>query len=196
MSATDIDVRPDGSSFVAHLQGRSVRVRVGLSGRFNVDNALAALAAAEVAGVDPETAAEGIALCPGVPGRMERVDAGQPFTVLVDYAHSPDSLVSVLRTARDLVAPGDAGSRGTGRVLVVVGCGGDRDAGKRPLVGRAAAELADVAVLTSDNPAQRGPGGHPRRGGARRGQRPRRHRARRDRPPHGHRAGAGARQRR
>jgi UDP-N-acetylmuramoyl-L-alanyl-D-glutamate--2,6-diaminopimelate ligase len=102
-----------------------------------------------VAGVDLDAAVAGVAALSGVPGRMERVDVGQPFSVLVDYAHTPDSLENVLRAARRL-----AGDR---QVLVVVGCGGDRDRAKRPLMGRAAAELADVAVLTSDNPRSEDP---------------------------------------
>jgi UDP-N-acetylmuramoyl-L-alanyl-D-glutamate--2,6-diaminopimelate ligase len=125
-----------------------VPVRTRLPGRFNVANALLALAMAEAAGVDPVDGRRGIAELAGVPGRMERVEAGQPFTVLVDYAHTPDSVENVLRAARDLT---------DGRVIVVVGCGGDRDAEKRPLMGRAAAALSDLAVLTSDNPRSEDP---------------------------------------
>jgi UDP-N-acetylmuramoyl-L-alanyl-D-glutamate--2,6-diaminopimelate ligase len=93
--------------------------------------------------MDPDVAAKGVAGLPGVPGRMERVDAGQGFTALVDYAHTPAAVETLLRTVR-AVTPG--------RVIVVLGCGGDRDRGKRPLMGKAAVEGADVAVLTSDNP--------------------------------------------
>ena len=146
--ASDIDLAPDGSTFTAHLRGRSVRVRTWLPADFNVSNALVAMALAEATGIDPDVAAEGLARCRGVPGRMERVDAGQPFTVLVDYAHTPDSVEHVLHAARQLTR---------GRVISVVGCGGDRDAGKRPLMGRAAAEASDLAVLTSDNPRSEDP---------------------------------------
>jgi UDP-N-acetylmuramoyl-L-alanyl-D-glutamate--2,6-diaminopimelate ligase len=148
VTATDVVTGPRGSTFTAVLGGRRVPVRTQLPGHFNVANSLLALAIADVAGIDLEAAATGIAALPGVPGRMERVEAGQPFTVLVDYAHTPDSVENVLHAARALT---------DGRVIVVVGCGGDRDAAKRPLMGRAAAELADLAVLTSDNPRSEDP---------------------------------------
>ena len=119
-----------------------------LPGRHNVANALAALAAARVLGVERDAIARGLERVHAVPGRMERVDAGQPFTVLVDYAHKPEALAQVLRTARAL---------GEGRVICVFGCGGDRDREKRPVMGRIAAELADVAIVTSDNPRSEDP---------------------------------------
>jgi UDP-N-acetylmuramoyl-L-alanyl-D-glutamate--2,6-diaminopimelate ligase len=120
-----------------------------LRGRFNRENTLAAVALARLLGV-PETAIdEGIAAAPSVPGRFETVDEGQPFTVVVDYAHTPDSLANVLRTARELTS---------GRLICVFGCGGDRDRGKRPEMGRIASELADVAIVTSDNPRSEEPG--------------------------------------
>ena len=146
--ATDIVAGADGSAFTAILRTATVPVRVALPGLFNVANSLLALAAAEAVGLAPDVAAEGIAQCRGVPGRMEPVAAGQPFTVLVDYAHTPDSLANVLRSVRELT---------TQRVLVVVGCGGDRDAGKRPVMGRVAAEFADEAIFTSDNPRSEDP---------------------------------------
>ena len=125
------------------LDGTALKLR----GRFNVENALAALHAARVLGIDDATIGRGIERVDAVPGRMEEVDEGQPFTVLVDYAHKPDALEQVLRTAREL---GD-------RVICVFGCGGDRDREKRPLMGRVAAELADVAIVTSDNPRSEDP---------------------------------------
>jgi UDP-N-acetylmuramoyl-L-alanyl-D-glutamate--2,6-diaminopimelate ligase len=113
-----------------------------------VSNAVAAIAALAVAGVPVQDAVRGVAELPGVPGRMERVDAGQPFLAVVDYAHTPDAVERLLSAVR-AVTPG--------KVVVVLGCGGDRDRGKRPAMGRAAAEGADVAVLTSDNPRSEDP---------------------------------------
>jgi UDP-N-acetylmuramoyl-L-alanyl-D-glutamate--2,6-diaminopimelate ligase len=143
VTAAGVQTSPAGSAFEADVGGETVSVETGLPGRFNVTNTLCALAAADVVGVPTAQAVAGIASLRGVPGRMERVDAGQAFTVLVDYAHTPDSLEHVLRAARDL---------GSQRVLVVVGCGGERDREKRPLMGEVATSLADVAFLTSDNP--------------------------------------------
>jgi UDP-N-acetylmuramoyl-L-alanyl-D-glutamate--2,6-diaminopimelate ligase len=143
--ATDVDVGSDGVSF--RVDGREVRSP--LRGAFNVQNILAALAAARQVGIDEDVAIRGIGAVRDVPGRFEPVDAGQSFQVLVDYAHTPDSVENVLRAARVLA--------GAGRVLVVLGCGGDRDRGKRPLMGEAATRLADLAVITSDNPRSEDP---------------------------------------
>lgn len=142
----------EGSRF--RLLGPSrVAVDAGtaLPGAFNVENASLAVVALVEAGIALEAAVDGVRGCAGVPGRMERVDAGAPFLSLVDYAHSPDALELLLATARDLVDSAD------GRVLVVVGCGGDRDPYKRPVMGAIAARDADVAVLTSDNPRSEDP---------------------------------------
>ncbi len=136
----------DGGGF--RPVGGEIEVRTGLPGDFNVANALGAFAAARALGVDPEVAAEGLARAPRVPGRFEPVEEGQGFAVLVDYAHTPDSLENVLRAARRLTA---------GDLIVVFGAGGDRDREKRPLMGRAAAELADLAIVTSDNPRSEDP---------------------------------------
>ncbi|HKI22048.1 MAG TPA: UDP-N-acetylmuramoyl-L-alanyl-D-glutamate--2,6-diaminopimelate ligase [Gaiellaceae bacterium] len=119
-----------------------------LQGRFNHENTLAAVALARLVGVPEAAIEQGLAEAPSVPGRFESVDEGQPFSVIVDYAHTPDSLANVLRTARDLA---------TGRLICVFGCGGDRDRGKRPEMGRIAAELADVPIVTSDNPRSEAP---------------------------------------
>ena len=119
-----------------------------LQGRFNHENTLAAVALARLVGVPEAAVEQGLAEAPSVPGRFESVDEGQPFSVIVDYAHTPDSLANVLRTARDLA---------TGRLICVFGCGGDRDRGKRPEMGRIAAELADVPIVTSDNPRSEAP---------------------------------------
>ncbi|BAU82617.1 UDP-N-acetylmuramoyl-L-alanyl-D-glutamate--2, 6-diaminopimelate ligase [Streptomyces laurentii] len=119
-----------------------------LPGPFNVANTLAAIATLATAGIDPKTAADGVAAVPGVPGRLEKVDAGQPFLAVVDYAHKTDAVESVLRSLRE-VTPG--------RLHIVIGCGGDRDTTKRGPMGAAAARLADTAVLTSDNPRSEDP---------------------------------------
>ena len=122
-------------------------VDLKLRGRFNVANALGALAAARLLGIDDETAAAGLETVAAVPGRFESVDEGQPFAVVVDYAHTPDALANVLRTAREL----------GGRVICVFGAGGDRDREKRPHMGRVASELADLVVVTTDNPRSEDP---------------------------------------
>lgn len=143
---------PSGTAFTleSRRDGARVEVRTALVGPFNVANALAAATAARAAGVPLDAVARGLAAPVVVPGRLERVDAGQPFTVLIDYAHTPDALERVLGAARALAAPGAA-------VSVVYGCGGDRDRAKRPLMGEVAARLADRAYLTSDNPRSEDP---------------------------------------
>jgi UDP-N-acetylmuramoyl-L-alanyl-D-glutamate--2,6-diaminopimelate ligase len=123
-------------------------VRLPLVGDFNVSNGLVAAGCALALGISLEQVAHGLDAAAQVPGRLERVEEGQPFSVLVDYAHTPDGLRNALETARGLAA---------GRVLVVFGCGGDRDRAKRPLMGAVAAELADVAIVTSDNPRTEDP---------------------------------------
>ncbi|HEX6844930.1 MAG TPA: UDP-N-acetylmuramoyl-L-alanyl-D-glutamate--2,6-diaminopimelate ligase [Actinomycetota bacterium] len=147
----DAEVRPDnlvvgiaGSRFTA----AGIPVETRLRGAFNVVNALGAVAAGLLLDVDEDEIAAGIASVTGVPGRLEPIDEGQPFAVLVDYAHTPDSLASVLDAARGL---------GQGRVIVVFGAGGDRDRGKRPLMGKVAVGGADVVVVTSDNPRSEEP---------------------------------------
>ncbi|HEX5763462.1 MAG TPA: UDP-N-acetylmuramoyl-L-alanyl-D-glutamate--2,6-diaminopimelate ligase [Solirubrobacterales bacterium] len=146
--ARDVSFDAGGSSFTIVERDGEIPVRTRLPGHFNVANALAAFAAARALGVDSDVAAAGLTAAAPPPGRFEPVDEGQPFTVLVDYAHTPDSLENVLRAARRLTE---------GRLLAVFGAGGDRDAGKRPHMGRAAAELSDLAVVTSDNPRSESP---------------------------------------
>jgi UDP-N-acetylmuramoyl-L-alanyl-D-glutamate--2,6-diaminopimelate ligase len=124
-------------------------IDVKLQGRFNIENALGALAAGRLLGIPDDAIARGIESIRGVPGRFESVDEGQPFAVIVDYAHKPGALENVLRAARDL-AP-------AGRVICVVGAGGDRDRGKRPVMGRLTSELADISIVTSDNPRSEDP---------------------------------------
>ena len=125
-----------------------IPIEARLRGRFNMQNILAAVAIARLIGVPSEAVATGVERLGGVPGRFETIDEGQPFSVIVDYAHTPDSLANVLRTARELT---------TGRLICVFGCGGDRDRGKRPEMGRIAAELSDVPIVTSDNPRSEEP---------------------------------------
>jgi UDP-N-acetylmuramoyl-L-alanyl-D-glutamate--2,6-diaminopimelate ligase len=124
-------------------------VELKLPGRFNLENALAAAAAARSLGIGEGAIKQGIEAVDRVPGRFERVDEGQPFTVLVDYAHTPGALETALEAAREL-APG-------GRLICVFGAGGDRDRAKRPLMGQVVAELADVTLVTSDNPRSEDP---------------------------------------
>ncbi|MDQ1697250.1 MAG: UDP-N-acetylmuramoyl-L-alanyl-D-glutamate--2,6-diaminopimelate ligase [Frankiaceae bacterium] len=130
-------------------QGESHPVHVSLPGRFNLRNAALAFVGLVEAGMPPEAVAAGIAGLASVPGRMERVDRGQPYAVLVDYAHTPQAVALLLDEARALA--------GSGRVVAVLGCGGDRDRSKRPLMGAALATGADVAILTSDNPRSEDP---------------------------------------
>jgi UDP-N-acetylmuramoyl-L-alanyl-D-glutamate--2,6-diaminopimelate ligase len=151
--AEGLTLSPAGASF----RWRGEPVALALAGRFNVANAVAAGAAAEALGIEPGVVARGLSAATPVPGRFEAIDGGQHFTVLVDYAHKPDALDQALRAARELVAE-HAGQHGSGpRLLVVFGCGGDRDAAKRPLMGEVATRLADDVILTSDNPRSEDP---------------------------------------
>ncbi|HEY3140358.1 MAG TPA: UDP-N-acetylmuramoyl-L-alanyl-D-glutamate--2,6-diaminopimelate ligase [Acidimicrobiales bacterium] len=143
--ASDVELGPEGVRFVWRGQPMSLP----MPGRFNVLNALAAATAADLVGVDRAAIAAGLAEAPPVPGRFEPVAAGQPFAVLVDYSHKPDALEHALQSARELTP--------RGRVLVVFGCGGDRDTTKRPLMGEVAARLADRVMVTSDNPRSEDP---------------------------------------
>jgi UDP-N-acetylmuramoyl-L-alanyl-D-glutamate--2,6-diaminopimelate ligase len=144
LRATDVRFGIDGSRFTVD----GMDLRSPLPGRFNVLNVLGAVAVARALGIDDATIARAVPQAGRVPGRFEPVQEGQPFAVIVDYAHTPDSLENVLRAARQLTA---------GRVICVFGCGGDRDRGKRPQMGRIAGELADVAIVTSDNPRSEDP---------------------------------------
>ena len=149
--AEDAEIRPEGLEVTARgstFRAGGLEIETPLRGLFNVENVLGAVAAGLLLDLDEDAIVEGIARMEGVPGRFEPIDEGQPFAVVVDYAHTPDSLATLLRAARDL---------GDGRVIVVFGAGGDRDRGKRPLMGRVAADLADVAIVTSDNPRSEEP---------------------------------------
>jgi UDP-N-acetylmuramoyl-L-alanyl-D-glutamate--2,6-diaminopimelate ligase len=142
--AEGLDLRDDGATFTA----AGIPVRSNLLGRFNVENALAAVAVARLLDLPDEAIAQGIEAVRGVPGRFEAVNEGQAFSLVVDYAHTPDSLENALRTARELA---------TGNVICVFGCGGDRDHGKRPLMGESAERGADIVIVTSDNPRSEAP---------------------------------------
>jgi UDP-N-acetylmuramoyl-L-alanyl-D-glutamate--2,6-diaminopimelate ligase len=144
--ATDVELGPTGSAFTLTCWLGEARLKTSLVGPFNVSNCLAAAATALQAGISLDAIEEGTRDLVAVPGRFESVDAGQPFAVIVDYAHTPDSLDNVLNAARRVASVRD------GRVIVTFGCGGDRDRGKRPLMGIVAAKLADVVIVTSDNP--------------------------------------------
>ena len=140
----ELELTPSATSFRAG--GLAVRPR--LRGRFNVENVLGAIAAARLLGIDDDAIVRGVEHVTGVPGRFEAVEEGQPFAVIVDYAHTPEALENVLTEARGLAE---------GRVVCVFGCGGDRDRAKRPLMGAVVSRLADVAVVTSDNPRSEEP---------------------------------------
>ncbi|MBM7788590.1 UDP-N-acetylmuramoyl-L-alanyl-D-glutamate--2,6-diaminopimelate ligase [Tenggerimyces flavus] len=146
--ASDVALEPTGVAFDVHgPDDTRLRVSLGIPGEFNVANGLVAVAMLHAVGIDGAAIVRGLATAT-VPGRMERIQAGQAFTAIVDYAHTPDAIERVLATVRPLTE---------GRVIAVVGCGGDRDQSKRPLMGAAAANGADVAVITDDNPRSEDP---------------------------------------
>ena len=146
--AGEVETGLDGSRFTVTAPDGVFELSSPLTGRFNVSNVLGAFATARSLGVDPAVAIDAIAGAGQVPGRFQSVSEGQDFAVLVDYAHTPDSLENVLRAARGVTE---------GRLHVVFGCGGDRDRGKRPLMGEIAARLADRIIVTSDNPRSEDP---------------------------------------
>lgn len=148
VTASNLEVTEKSVSFDMTHEGRTVPVRLGIGGHFNVYNALSAAAAGLALGIDLDTVVKGLAAARAVRGRFESVETGQEFGVLVDYAHTPDELENVLRTARSLTS---------NRLIAVFGCGGDRDRGKRPIMGGIGSELADVVVVTSDNPRTEDP---------------------------------------
>jgi UDP-N-acetylmuramoyl-L-alanyl-D-glutamate--2,6-diaminopimelate ligase len=146
--ARNVQVRAEGVSFDVCTFAGDAHVQLDMTGRFNVYNALAAISVALVEGVPLSTAVKALQSVRGIPGRLEKVSAGQPYTVLVDYSHTPDSLENALLTVREFA---------TGNVITVVGCGGDRDKGKRPLMAQIAARYSDRFILTSDNPRTEDP---------------------------------------
>jgi UDP-N-acetylmuramoyl-L-alanyl-D-glutamate--2,6-diaminopimelate ligase len=146
-----LEITPQGTAFQMITPGEAIQVNSRLIGRVNVYNILAAAAAACARGCPREAVAAGIAHLTRVPGRFERVDCGQLFTVVVDYAHTDDALRNLTSLAREFVRPSG------GRVITLFGCGGDRDRAKRPLMGEAAGKGSDFVVLTSDNPRSEDP---------------------------------------
>ena len=143
--AEDLELTPSSTS----LRAAGLSLRPRLRGRFNVENVLGAVAASRLLGIGDDAIVKGVEHVAGVPGRFEAVDEGQPFAVLVDYAHTPEALENVLAEARRLTGA---------RLLCVFGCGGDRDRAKRPLMGEVVSRLADRAIVTSDNPRSEEPG--------------------------------------
>ncbi|MFP4015651.1 MAG: Mur ligase family protein, partial [Halanaerobiales bacterium] len=145
--AVDIDLSPWGVSF--RVQGKmNFSINMNLTGLFNVYNTLSAIGCGYAMGLSAEQIKEGLEMVKGVAGRFEMVDKGQDFSVIVDYAHTPDGMENVLTTALEFVK---------GNIIVVFGCGGDRDRGKRPKMGKMAVKYGDFAVLTSDNPRSEEP---------------------------------------
>ncbi len=148
LTAENLALSFEGTRFRIRSPAGAFEVQTPLLGRFNVQNMLAAFGAALALGLPPEAALRGLCSLPGVSGRLERVDAGQDFTVIVDYAHTDDALKNLLETVRELQPR---------RIITVFGCGGDRDRTKRPLMGAVASRLSDVVILTSDNPRSEPP---------------------------------------
>jgi UDP-N-acetylmuramoyl-L-alanyl-D-glutamate--2,6-diaminopimelate ligase len=146
--AEDVEISSSGVRYYACFRGQRQEINSRTPGVFNVYNTLAAFAWALERGYDPQQVAHVLAGISGVPGRFESIKQGQPFNVIVDYAHTPDGLENVLRTAKEFTR---------GRILTVFGCGGDRDKGKRPLMGKVAAQWSDFLAVTSDNPRSEDP---------------------------------------
>lgn len=146
--AEQLEIKASGVKFTLKYTDRQYPVLLKLTGIFNVYNALAAIAVGLVEGITPESIVSSLEKIGGIPGRFEKVDAGQDFTVIVDYSHTPDSLENCLKTAREFVQR---------RIITVFGCGGDRDKTKRPLMGEVAGRLSDYCIVTSDNPRSEQP---------------------------------------
>jgi UDP-N-acetylmuramoyl-L-alanyl-D-glutamate--2,6-diaminopimelate ligase len=148
LRASNFKIEPTGTSYQLDIKGKSFLVRLPLIGRFNIYNSLAALAAIQALGLDVRAGVLALARAPQVPGRLEAVPARRQFQVFVDYAHTDDALLNVIKTCRDL---------SPSRLIVVFGCGGNRDKSKRPLMGAAADQNADYSIITSDNPRKEDP---------------------------------------
>jgi UDP-N-acetylmuramoyl-L-alanyl-D-glutamate--2,6-diaminopimelate ligase len=148
LKAKDITITPTGVQFLAECFDEKIELNLNLTGLFNVYNTLAALGAGLSLDIKLDDIKSGLEDVQGVAGRFEIIDEGQNFGVIVDYAHTPDSLRNILKTAKDFVEE---------RIIVVFGCGGDRDRGKRPIMGQVSTELADFSIITSDNPRSEEP---------------------------------------
>jgi len=146
--ARDIEIHPEGVSFNLHILGGKIPVELSIPGIFSVYNALAAAAACYAAGISLEDIQAGLEIMRGVPGRFELLDTGTNYSVIIDYAHTPDGLENILKTARDLTR---------GRLVTLFGCGGNRDVTKRPLMGEVAGRYSDFCIVTSDNPRNEEP---------------------------------------
>jgi len=148
VKAESIEFKPQGVFFVLRYTNKVLPIQLKMTGLFNVYNALAAIAVGLIEGIPAEDLIASLERVNGIPGRFEKVEQGQEFTVIVDYSHTPDSLENCLRTARQLT---------DGRIITVFGCGGDRDRKKRPIMGEKAGRLSDFCVVTSDNPRSENP---------------------------------------
>jgi len=146
--AKNVEVLPGGNRFLLEVGDLKSHIKTQLVGRFNVYNCLAAAACSVEMGIGMDSIENGLANLSGIPGRFEKIDCGQDFSVFVDYAHTPDGIMNLLEACREVT---------DGRVIIVVGCGGDRDRSKRPLMGRVAVGLSDLCIITSDNPRSEDP---------------------------------------
>ncbi len=147
--ARDIEITEEGVQFSAQMQGlEHLRIHMKMTGMFNVYNALAAISCALILGIEPDRIWEGLEAVASVPGRIEMLQTGTPFKVILDYSHAPEALRNILKTVRQFTR---------NRVIAVFGCGGDRDKGKRPMMGEIGGKLADYCILTSDNPRTENP---------------------------------------
>jgi UDP-N-acetylmuramoyl-L-alanyl-D-glutamate--2,6-diaminopimelate ligase len=150
--ASSVRMKLDGMTFLVEDEGTRIPVRSRLTGRFNVANILAAYAAGKSLGCRSEQIVAGIAAMPAVRGRFEQVVSPLGWTAIIDYAHTPDALENCLRTVRDILS-----EQGHGRIITLFGCGGNRDRGKRPMMGRIASTMSDMTIVTSDNPRNEDP---------------------------------------
>ena len=149
ISAKKFQLSFNGLQFTANTPQGKLQIASPLVGRINVYNILAAIGAAQAAGISNEIIEKGIRALESVPGRFQRVDMGQPFLAIVDFAHTDDALENLIKTARDL--------NSKGRVITLFGCGGGKDRSKRPIMGEASGRLSDLTILTNDNPRQEDP---------------------------------------